>query len=580
MIMRKTLLFTFFILISILELSADNVDNVVPDKSNIIVYTKYFSPYVLRQGYSENTPKEWLRQHNAPFLKIGTIVPNGGGLRTFTSKKIDKSADEDLWDVFEESPYHEYAPMQYMRYCWCQLEDNEGNYLFDEVIEPVLKNCVNNHQRFTIGLLINSYSIKGVYAGYTSDSDGSIRKYTVPKYIFDRMQSSDHPVIKDDQYEKWWSANMDSPFLYGRYEAFIKAFSIWLEANVKGTKIKRRDVIFGIEERYLGYWGEGGLTTNTLPKTSLIESYHNLLVTTFFDKILIAPGQLLNHLPKQKNRYSDTESVMMHCVFNMLSKGTNAAKTGLFRDSWKPFDDRYDIVSQRMMLDDSGKIVKIVDYLTNNTYKDGYTTGEFGLSTNTEQYGLIPYQHLYDSFQRMRMNGISLHNYTIYEGNINKDYPYQLIPYGTHQQVRDVLSVTGYRIVMNTSHIEKQSDGSYLVKVLFSNIGMSSVMGDYYKVHLLVKDAKKRVIKDYKTDFDIRLIKPSDKMELGAYDPSHGYVLTYTIPALSDIIGEADLYLRIDDEKGIEYPMTLSNYGRSMEKNGGDGSYKIGNLRK
>lgn len=576
---RKGLLLTFTILLSIFGISAVNAEIIVPDTSKFIDYTKYFSPYILRQGYSDNTPNEWLRKHNAPFLKIGTIVPNGGGLRTFTSKKIDKSADEDLWDVFEESPYQDCAPMQYMRYCWCQLEDNEGNYLFDDVLEPVLKNCVDNHQRFTIGFLINSYSIKGVYAGYTKDTDGSIRKYTVPKYIFDRMQHSEHPMIKDDQYAKWWSANMDSPYLYSRYEAFVRALDKWLEGNVKGSKIKRRDVIFGIEERYLGYWGEGGLAANTLPQTNIIESYHNLLVATFKDKILVAPGQLMNHLPKHKSSYSKAERVVMHCVYNMLSRGTDVAKTGLFRDSWKPYDDRYDIVSQRMMIDDSGRTVKIVDYLRDNTFRDGYTTGEFGFNTDIEKYGLVPYQHLYDSFQRMRMNGISLHNYTIYEGSINNEFPYQFDPYGIHQQVRDILSVTGYRIVMNTSHIEKQSDGSFVVKVLFSNIGVAPVVGNYYRVHLLLKDGNKHVVMDYTTDFDIRSIKPLENLELGTYDPSHGQVFIYKIPALANNAGTTGLYLCIIDEKGIEYPMTLSNYGRSMEKDGGDGSYKLGILK-
>ena len=581
--MRRIIIVTLILLLLILcvpvPTAAQKIDDRSFDATTEIDYTKYFSNYVLRQGYSENTSKEWLKQHNAPFLKIGTIVPNGGGLRTFVGKKLDSRAYEDMWDVFEESPYQEVAPMVYMRYCWCQLEDNNGNYLFDNVLEPVLKGCVDNHQRFTIGLLINSYSIKSVYAGLTEDQDGSIRKYSVPKYIFEKMQRSGHPMIKDDQNEKWWSANLDSPYLYSRFEALIAALNVWLEGKVKGTNVKRRDVIFGVEERYLGYWGEGGLTTKITPKTKLVESYHNILSSTFHDKVLIAPGQLLNSLPEEKKKYSDSEKIVMHCVYNMLAKGTDIAKTGLFRDSWKPYDNRYDVTSKRLMLDDSGRAISVMQYLTDNTFLDGYTTGEFGFMANVEQNGLSPYQDIYNSFQRMRMNGISLHNYTIYEGRINKDFPYQFTPYGTHQQARDVLSVTGYRIVMNTFHIEKQSDGSYLVKVLFSNIGMAPVIGDYYKVHLLVKDPRKRIVKDYVSDFDIRKIRPSDKLELGAYDPSHGYVLTYSIPALSLNNGVLDLYLRIDDEKGIEYPMTLSNYGRYMESQGGDGSYKLGILK-
>ena len=544
-----------------------------------IDYEKYFSQRILRKAYSDNTSKEYLRSINAPFLEIGKIVPNGGSLRAFRGRVFDNKKESDLWDVFEESPYLAGPPMYYMRYVWCQLEDSNGKYLFDEVLEPVLKDCIGKKARFTIGLLINAYSIESVFAGYTNEDNGIKRKYSIPTYIFKKLQRSDHPMIKDDYYSKWWSPNLDSPYLYERYEAFIKALATWLEKPVNGTSIKRRDVIFAVEERYLSDWGEGGLWGATIPSTNMIEKYHNVLLKTFNDKIIIAPSGLLSQLPVKKKSYSTKEKIIMKCVYNMLSTGTNKGNTGLFRDSWRAYDNVLDFDINRMMMDKDGNEIPLYDYIVNHTFPNGYTTGEFGFLQNVEKYGLVPYQTLYYSFTHMKLNGISIHNYTIRENSINKDYPKTFIPYGSLQIARDMLSVTGYRIVMNDSYIEKNSDGTFTVRILFSNIGTSKMFADYYRPHLIVKDENNRLVGDYVVDFDLRTVLPSENIELGAYNPSHGYVLSYTLPSLKKGIKNANLYLRLDDVKGIEYPMTLSNYGRFLEKDGGDGSYKLGSLR-
>ena len=556
-----------------------HLNSCAQDKSPNIDYDKYFSQRVLRNAYSENTSKEYLRSINAPFLEIGKMVPNGGSLRAFRGTVYDSNREGDLWDVFEESPYLSGPPMYYMRYIWCQLEDNNGHYLFDEVLEPVLKDCIEKKARFTIGLLINAYSIESVFAGYTYDEDGIKRKYSIPTYIFNKLQASQYPMIKDDYYSKWWSPNLDSPYLYERFEAFIKALDTWLEKPVKGTRIKRRDVVFAVEERYLSDWGEGGLWGPTIPKTNMIENYHNVLLTTFYDKIIIAPSGLVSQLPVKKDSYSTKEKTIMRCVYNMLSTGTSKGTTGLFRDSWRAYDNVLDSDFNRMMMDKDGNEIPLYDFIVSNTFPNGYTTGEFGFLQNVDQYGLVPYQTLYYSFSHMKMNGISIHNYTISEKSINKDYPKTFVPYGSLQIARDMLSVTGYRIVMNDSFIVNNSDGTISVRILFSNIGTSKMFADYYRPHLIVRDEYYRITGDYVVDFDLRTVLPSENVELGAYNPSHGYVLSYTLPALKKNIKKAYFYLRIDDVKGIEYPMTLSNYGRLLESSGGDGSYRLGSLR-
>lgn len=562
----------------ILSLCDINFNSYAQENRPHIDYERYFSQRVLRNAYSDNTSNEYLRSINAPFLEIGKIVPNGSSLRVFRSRVLDSNREGDLWDVFEESPYLSGPPMYYMRYIWCQLEDNNGHYLFDEVLEPVLKDCIEKKSRFTIGLLINAYSIENVFAGFTFDENGINRKYSIPTYIFNRLQASQYPMVKDDYYSRWWSPNLDSPYLYERFEAFIKAFDTWLEKPVKGTKIKRRDVIFAIEERCLSDWGEGGLWGPTIPSTNMIEKYHNVLLKTFNDKIIIAPSGLISLLPVKKDSYSTKEKTIMKCVYNMLSTRTSKGVTGLFRDSWRAYDNVLDSDINRMMMDKDGKEIPLYDFIISHTFSKGYTTGEFGFLQNVEPYGLVPYQTLYYSFSHMKMSGISIHNYTIGEKSINKDFPKTFVPYGSLQIARDMLSVTGYRIVMNDYFVEKNRDGTYLVRILFSNIGTSKMFADYYRPHLIVRDENYRIIGDYVVDFDFRTVLPSEKVELGAYNPSHGYVLSYTLPALKKNIKKAYFYLRIDDVKGIEYPMTLSNYGRLLEKNGGDGSYRLGSL--
>ena len=542
-----------------------------------IDYEKYFSHLMPRGAEVRNTSPQNNRSTNTPFLEIGTIVPNGGTFRSFQGKEFNHEGDGALWEVFEESPYQTSLPMIYYRFSWCTLEDNEGNYLFDEVLEPILEKCVSNRARLTIGLLINSYSTTAEYAGFTRDDDGTIRKYSVPTYIFDHLQQSEFPMFKDDLYAHWWSANMDSPYLYKRFELFVKALNQWLKKDVNGTSIRRRDLIFAIEERYLGYWGEGGMRKETLPKTNMVNKYHDLLVSRFNDKILIAPGQLLGHLPQVKDTYSEQEIVIMNCVYNMLSKGTHAGAIGLFRDSWGAYSDIYDIISKRVVKDKHWNIIPLAQFLLEKTYAEGYNTGEFGFIQSGGKDENEPYKALYNSFKLMRMGGISVHNFSVTVMGKNNSRRIDPSPY--YQRGRDMLSVTGYRIVMGVPEIIINKNGSYTINIPFSNIGTSRVYADYYRPHLIVKDVNGKIIKDYVCPFDMRTVMPSEKNDLGEYRTDESVVMTFKIRRLDKNVKHADLYIRIDDEKGIEYPMTLSNYGREVESQGGDGSYKLGILK-
>ena len=142
-----------------------------------------------------------------------------------------------------------------------------------------------------------------------------------------------------------------------------------------------------------------------------------------------------------------------------------------------------------------------------------------------------------------------------------------------------MLSVTGYRIVMGTPEIIINKNGSYTVNIPFSNIGTSRMFADYYRPHLIVKDDDGNVINDFICTFDLRTVMPSENNDLGEYRSDESVIMSYTVPRLDKSFQHVDLYIRIDDEKGIEYPMTLSNYGRFMEKDEGDGSYKLGKLK-
>ena len=76
----------------------------------------------------------------------------------------------------------------------------------------------------------------------TSPTTSSTNFPSVPEYLYRELAATDHPMIKDASYGGGLTPDYDSPLLLERFRAILNAFSAWLDGNVTGTQIKRRDV--------------------------------------------------------------------------------------------------------------------------------------------------------------------------------------------------------------------------------------------------------------------------------------------------------------------------------------------------
>ena len=193
----------------------------------------------------------------APMLEAGVTVPNGGILRLFPRVTMKGKTQRELVKTFDESPYKDVQPLRNMRYTWNRLERGKGEYLFDKELEPLFVQCVKEHSRVTPGL---AWMCGG---GYPSAPLLDGQRCTVPEYLYRELAATDHPMMKDASYGGGLTPDYDSPLLLERFQALLNAFSAWLDGNVTGTQIKRRDIVYGIEMRYFGYWGEGAVKNGT-----------------------------------------------------------------------------------------------------------------------------------------------------------------------------------------------------------------------------------------------------------------------------------------------------------------------------
>lgn len=115
----------------------------------------------------------------------------------------------------------------------------------------------------------------------------------VPKYLFEKIQTSEYSMYKDNQFGNAYVPNYDSPLLLERHKALLNAFAKWINGNVQGTNIKRKNIIYSIEMRYFGYWGEGATQGGLYPKTSLFNEYIDSYIDAFPDILLLAPINIL-----------------------------------------------------------------------------------------------------------------------------------------------------------------------------------------------------------------------------------------------------------------------------------------------
>lgn len=161
------------------------------------------------------------------------------------------------------------------------------------------------------------------------------------------------------------------------------------------------------------------------------------------------------------------------------------------------------------------------------------------------------------------MSGLSVQNLTIKRNGAPLP-----VSDSIYQNAANCLSMIGYRIVLSSPSLIRKRRSYYQVSFKLSNIGVSRIFHNYYKIHIITKDNYNNILTDKGSSFDLSKLVPTSSEPL-LYNESKGLNVTETVKANKG----NQIYIRIDDEKGIEYPMTLSNYGRQE-----DGSYLLGKI--
>lgn len=524
-----------------------------PFSTNQIDYTKRFS--VQTRSQAIDVKKGDLQ----PMLDVGVLVPNGGMYRFIDKNQIwNGNISGKYVRIFNESDYQTSNPLYYYRFDWYRLEGQKDEYLFDEAVEPLLIDAYKKHARVILGLACNCGS-----SHVAQKING--KAVAVPQYLFDAIQSSENPMYEDDQYGEAYVPDYDSPLLLERHEALLSAFSKWLEGNVLGTGIKKKDVIFGIETRYFGYWGEGATRTQYYPKTDLFHKYLDSYNNYFPDILIIGSANHFVHLPSEVSYFKDPhywrfELSMQHCS-KMLTMENNFGPWGLFIDSWQYNSDRFDLCSKLVILDKEGKPVSLALQLRDKIYGKRYITGEFDFFGKD---GDEPYGGLYQQFTTRGISGISANNVRVsIDGKRQSE-----ISESVYTNIRECLSMVGYRIVLNPDvKLTKRWFHNHITFSL-SNIGVSRMYQNYYKIRLFVKAKDGSIVYETYSDFDLRKLSPQPDCPL-LFDRAKGVKISQNVGRK-----KGSLYIQIIDTKGIELPMTLSNYGRQA-----DGSYFLGEIK-
>jgi len=506
-----------------------------------------------------------------PMLDRETIVPNGGTLRFFPKANWKSGVNKRITKVFAESPYQDHAAMRNHRCGWSHLEGRKGEYLFDRTLGPLIESCVREHSRVTLGL---AWMCGGGLRGNTNlvwSVDGNW--CAVPRYLYDELKASDRPMIADPNFGGGWTPDYDSPILRERFRALLLAASKWLDGNVPGTAIRRRDVVYGIEMRYYGYWGEG-LVRCRAPETENFDGFLDAYLEAFPDKLLIAPMQEAYTLPWDPKRLKNGTMSKAHLnamrhVGKLVELKNDFGPVGWFIDCW--IGEVHSDWHKQLIYDADGKVRTLGPYRRDRIWRQRYVTGEFAYFINEGKTNEVPYSLLEKNFRRMGVSGLSVHNFTIYDRNNGKPDP-KLGPKKRGVVIptdeicgfaRRALAMAGYRFVLSQP---KAVHGKWGTDVSFrlANVGVSRMFHDYHQVRVFAEDAAGKVLATKDVDFDLRQVLPGP--EPLVWKDGDGAEVKARLPAT-----DGKVRLVIVDTKGIEYPLCLSNFGRRAS----DGSYPL-----
>ena len=178
----------------------------------------------------------------------------------------------------------------------------------------------------------------------------------------------------------------------------------------------------------------------------LCQEYTIPIPCCFPDILLIGSIQHSVHLPKESSYNSNPKLgrfvlSMQHCS-KMLNMQNRKGHWGYFIDSWQYNSDQYDLCSNRVLYDEDGQATSLALFLRDNIYGSCYLTGEFDFFGKT---GDEPYGGLYQQFTTRGLSGISINGVRAAINGVRMTS----IPDSVYTNIRECLSMAGYRLVLN-----------------------------------------------------------------------------------------------------------------------------------
>ena len=510
--------------------------------------------------YSQTTPLSFTP---IPFSDPDIIAPGRGAEQWDNgSQSINYPLEDSSQSSFDV----------YYRFTWNRLEGpTQGSYNW-KYFDGIVRNAINKGQKLSFGIM-TCYPDQEVNSGMVSYDNGNS---AYPLYLHNLMQAE---AVKD-----WkttgsgpttgngsWVPNWNSIHYLGRLKALHEALYAHIITSSytatsgprAGNTIAYKDVIFSIDIRGYGAWGEwhcAGIIDEmtsyppgTRPTTATLKTiidHHVNVFTDFPLSIMISTFDA--------ERSPNTENPKEIAAY-ALGKTNNWGKLGWRRDNWGATDGYIDwyLKDNTEFFGTSGPFNAIIT----ERWKYAPVTGEpLPLGHVPSSGGDCAYDDLESQLREYHATSFGNGNY----GNPD-------LPACAKENIRAAFKAAGYRIIVQGGHISStiRTGSPFLVLLDWKNTGVAPSY-DKWDVVFELKDSS-----NFTVWSGVSRFTPGPKLTVLPLLPSSVAISitdTFTLPA-SIPDGNYSMNLIIKDPTKYRDPLPLAITGRNA-----DGSYTLKNI--
>lgn len=458
----------------------------------------------------------------------------------------------------------------YYRFTWNRLEGPGMNEYHWDYFDGLVRNAINKGQKLSFGIM-TCYPYGSGSPGVAEYDNGNA---AYPEYLHHLMQQESYPDWKSDGAGLTygygtWVPNWNSPHYLGRLRALHEALYDHINTTYHtaesgphaGKTIAFRDVIFSIDIRGYGSWGEwhsgsivnlihnypdGRRPTAETMKTIIdhhaeVFTQHPLsLMISVFDAEWL--GNTLT--PKEVGHYA-------------LQKTNEWGPFGWRRDNWGATDDYLDTYL-RDNLNFFGNAGPFNNYITDR-WKVSPVTGE-PPGWTASLYGNCDYDDLERQVREYHATSVGNGNYgTYYLSDCAKE------------NLRAAFKASGYRIVLEGGSVSHEiiAGQSFDIMLEWKNLGIAPTY-ESWNVNFELRDEHGGVAWSAASSFSPG--RRPGQISLLPAEQSTPVTDKFLLPS-SVPTGNYRLHLTIQDPTGYRAPLPLAIYGRQD-----DGSYLLTNI--